>query len=152
VGEISSEAFFQGLKELLGLPVPLQKVQAAWDSLIVDFLPGVRELMREVKESHPLYALSNTNPSHIDLLDRNFPDMNLFDELFTSTGWRMRKPNPEIYEKLIATLNLEPQEILFVDDRPENIEGARAVGILAEECKDSVERLREIFVKHEVLR
>ena len=44
----------------------------------------------------------------------------------------MIKPEAEIYHDAIAGLGVEPDEALFLDDRPENVEGARAVGIHAE--------------------
>ena len=39
------------------------------------------------------------------------------------------KPEPEIYAHAIAGLATPPEQILFLDDREENIEGARAAGI-----------------------
>jgi len=41
------------------------------------------------------------------------------------------KPEPEIYRRALAGLAAAPQETLFVDDRPPNVEGARAVGMYA---------------------
>jgi putative hydrolase of the HAD superfamily len=39
------------------------------------------------------------------------------------------KPEPEIYRACLDALGVEPAEALFVDDRPRNVEGARALGI-----------------------
>ncbi len=41
----------------------------------------------------------------------------------------MVKPDLEIYEKIIAEYNLVPEECLFIDDREENIEGAKVAGM-----------------------
>jgi putative hydrolase of the HAD superfamily len=41
------------------------------------------------------------------------------------------KPDPAIYAHAIAGLGVSPAEILFIDDREENILGARAAGMLA---------------------
>jgi glucose-1-phosphatase len=39
------------------------------------------------------------------------------------------KPEPKIYLEAAKMANVAPSEIFFMDDRPENVEGARAVGI-----------------------
>ena len=39
------------------------------------------------------------------------------------------KPGSEIYQTLLDRYNLDPSESLFIDDRPENIEAARKLGM-----------------------
>lgn len=39
------------------------------------------------------------------------------------------KPDPEIYEILLKRYKIVPEQALFFDDRPENVEGARKAGI-----------------------
>ena len=41
----------------------------------------------------------------------------------------MLKPAPEIYQALLSKYQLNAEECVFFDDRPENAEGANAVGI-----------------------
>jgi putative hydrolase of the HAD superfamily len=41
------------------------------------------------------------------------------------------KPDAAIYRHAAEGLRVKPEEILFVDDREENVEGARAAGMLA---------------------
>ena len=41
----------------------------------------------------------------------------------------MQKPTPAFYERLLAELDVQPEETIFIDDRPRNIEGAEALGI-----------------------
>jgi len=55
-----------------------------------------------------------------------------FDKVTFSYELRKVKPQPEIYLDAIAGLGVEPSEALFLDDKPENIEGARDVGLRAE--------------------
>ena len=44
----------------------------------------------------------------------------------------MIKPEPGIYRYAIEGLGVEPGEALFLDDRLENVEGARALGLHSE--------------------
>lgn len=52
----------------------------------------------------------------------------LFERVFVSGELGLVKPQPEIYEHVIAELGIAPAQFLFVDNRAENVEGARAVG------------------------
>lgn len=52
----------------------------------------------------------------------------LFEQVFVSGELGLVKPSAEIYEHVIAELGITPAEFLFVDNKSENVEGARAVG------------------------
>ena len=41
----------------------------------------------------------------------------------------MVKPEPGIYRTCLESLGLEGRKVLFLDDNPENVEGARQSGI-----------------------
>jgi HAD superfamily hydrolase (TIGR01509 family) len=49
----------------------------------------------------------------------------------------VRKPGPEIYRLTADRLGVRPDECVFVDDIPANVEGARAVGMWALLHRDS---------------
>jgi putative hydrolase of the HAD superfamily len=52
-----------------------------------------------------------------------------FDELVLSCEHRLLKPEREIYELALDAAGALPVETLFVDDNPDNVEGARAAGL-----------------------
>jgi putative hydrolase of the HAD superfamily len=52
----------------------------------------------------------------------------LFERVFVSGELGLVKPNADIYEHVITELGITPAEFLFVDNKSENVEGARAVG------------------------
>ena len=54
-----------------------------------------------------------------------------FDHVTFSYELGKVKPQPEIYLDAIAGLGVEPAQALFLDDRPDNVDGARAVGLRA---------------------
>jgi putative hydrolase of the HAD superfamily len=55
-----------------------------------------------------------------------------FDHITFSCDLRLFKPQGAIYEHSFRGLNMAPEETLFIDDKIENVEGARAVGMQAE--------------------
>jgi putative hydrolase of the HAD superfamily len=54
-----------------------------------------------------------------------------FDHHTFSHRLRMIKPQAEIYRHAVEGLQVPADEVLFVDDREENVEAARAVGLHA---------------------
>jgi len=54
-----------------------------------------------------------------------------FDHVTFSYELQKVKPQPEIYLDAIRGAGVEPSEALFLDDRPDNVQGAQAVGMNA---------------------
>ena len=52
----------------------------------------------------------------------------LFERVFVSGELGMVKPHAPIYEHVIDELGIRPGELVFIDNKSENVEGARAVG------------------------
>lgn len=77
---------------------------------------------------YKLYVLSNMSREFIDFL-REQPVYRHFDGEIISCEEGVVKPDPEIYDRLIARFDLEPQDTLFIDDRAENVEAAARKGI-----------------------
>ena len=73
--------------------------------------------------------LSNMGDSVLEKIERNFPWIADFDVLIWSYQHSMAKPEPAIYRLLLERLGTAPDETLFLDDKIENIEAARHLGI-----------------------
>ncbi len=53
-------------------------------------------------------------------------------EYIVISGWiGVNKPAPEIFWKATTDLRLEPSEVLFLDDKPDNVTGAQEAGLRA---------------------
>jgi len=85
--------------------------------------------------------LSNMGDNVLENMEREFDWLHRFDVLVWSFQLGMAKPNPAIYRHTLAELSVQPEETLFIDDKPANIEAAQALGIQAIEFS-TVERLR----------
>lgn len=53
------------------------------------------------------------------------------EHLHTSSDYSARKPNPEVFERVLAAYERPASEAFFVDDMPENVAGAASIGITA---------------------
>jgi putative hydrolase of the HAD superfamily len=74
-----------------------------------------------------LALLSNAGPDFSGWL-RSGSFAPLFERVFVSGELGLVKPTAAIYEHVIDELGITPSELLFVDNKSENVEGARAVG------------------------
>jgi putative hydrolase of the HAD superfamily len=90
------------------------------------------DLAREIKFSGVRLAiLSNMPPDLLGELRRNFEWLDEFEVQIWSCEHGIVKPGEAIYRLCLQQLGCEPQRALFFDDRPNNVEAARQVGIEA---------------------
>ena len=76
-----------------------------------------------------VHALSNYPPQQIRFLYERFEFMSLFQTVIISGLLGVMKPDPEIYERMLASIGATT--CVFIDDREENIAAAAAAGIEA---------------------
>ena len=106
-------------------------------------VPGMAELMKELKEAgYKLYLLSNASLQQKRYHDR-IPGVENLDGRLVSAECGMLKPQYGIYQKLMDTFDLRPEECIFVDDSTVNVEAALCLGIQGILFVDDVARLRK---------
>ena len=79
----------------------------------------------------PTGILSNLGDAMTDGVLAAFPWLTRFTHLLFSHRVKVIKPDPAIYRHAMEGLGVAAGEILFVDDREENLAGARAAGMQA---------------------
>lgn len=52
-----------------------------------------------------------------------------FEHLIFSCYLKLAKPDPECFRAALAVLQAEPAEVIFLDDRPDNVAAAASLGI-----------------------
>lgn len=67
-----------------------------------------------------------------------------FMVFFTSCYLGLRKPDPRIYRLAVDLTQRDPEECVFVDDRPLNVESARRVGMRAIRFENAAQLRREL--------
>lgn len=94
--------------------------------------PDTLALMRTLHGAgHPLYYLSNMAQKSIEHLERSHDYWNLFRGGVASCRERLLKPEPAIFECLLARYGLRAQDTVFIDDMQANVDAAAALGITA---------------------
>lgn len=88
-------------------------------------------IARMKENGYRVYILSNYAARTFEQTKEELSFLSLTDGAVFSFEIRKIKPEPEIYQTLLSNYGLKPEECLFLDDRPENAEGARALGMNA---------------------
>jgi len=100
-----------------------------YPTIVTGEIPGMYALLSQLKsEGYKLYGLTNWC-SKVYLTMEQFPIFKLLDGQIISSEEHLIKPEPEIYQRLFERFNLKPEECIFADDRPENIEGGKVLGM-----------------------
>lgn len=93
------------------------------------WLPGAQALLAALRQHYRLAALSNCNSVHWARLVEDLGVAAAFDLAMSSHQLGLRKPDPAIFTAALARLAVTPDQVLFFDDAPANVEAARAVGM-----------------------
>lgn len=92
-------------------------------------------MLRSLKMAgYKLYILSNWGKWHFEELQKRneFREfLQYFDGGIVSYQVGLKKPDRKIYEILIDKYNIDPTSAVFYDDKPENIQAAKEVGLNA---------------------
>ncbi|GLQ35633.1 haloacid dehalogenase [Amylibacter marinus] len=100
-----------------------------WNDMAGPTIEGSVALNRALRaRGIATFALTNFNAEALAISDQKFPYLKEFDQRFVSGDLRLIKPDPKIYAHVEMALGLPVQDLLFVDDRPENIAAAQARG------------------------
>lgn len=135
-GIISPEEFRSELQEITSLYLTDEEIDEAWNALILD-LPAYRiKMLNLVRTNYRIFLLSNSNVIHYECYIqqlRKEHGYRSFDEVFKkayfSQDMGMRKPDEEIFQKVLIEQQLNPEETLFIDDSLPNTEAAAQLGM-----------------------
>ena len=151
-GKISEHDFRDALRQQLGVSLTDEQIDYAWDSMLAGIKEEKIKLLTHLISSYRIFLLSNSNFIHLKAITkyllRTYGRVNLdsiFDKVYYSCALGIRKPDPEIYLKVINDNSLKPSETLYIDDSIEHVEGAARVGLIAEhyDLSESLEQFVE---------
>jgi putative hydrolase of the HAD superfamily len=78
----------------------------------------------------PLALLSNA-PDELAEAIRALPIASRFGQLIFSCQLKLAKPDPRCYRTALARLGASAGEVIFIDDRAENVAAAAALGLMS---------------------
>jgi len=126
-----ADAIRQLREETAQYPGAFDQVWEHRDRLVDPYPYAVPWILSLKKKGLHVYLLSNYPRDIFTLHAENgsFPFLPYVDGKVVSGFVRLIKPDRDIYELLLERYGLTAEECVFIDDRSENIDGARAVGM-----------------------
>jgi putative hydrolase of the HAD superfamily len=144
-GALTGVAFWQKLLREGGLTLPESTVDElnAWDARMWTTENPRMVAWQAALKQHGLKTaiLSNMGDVVLASIEQAFAWIENFDVRVWSYQLRMAKPDPAIYHYTLGQLGVAAGEALFIDDRAENVEAARTLGMQGVQFS-AVEQLR----------
>ena len=136
-GKISTSLFINGVLSFCNPDKQALDVIRAWNSMLVGMPEDSFRILDELKQTYRLFLYSNNNEMHYGWCMRHFerehgiPDFNTryFEGAYYSQEIGFLKPDTAGYRYILNQHQLTGFETLFLDDKPENVEGAIEAGL-----------------------
>lgn len=152
-GDIDFFVEFSRLAQQHGVDVsPDDLFPLMWRSIVVD--PASMRLVDALKAAGYVVHLGTNQEHHRGRFMRETLgfDETLFGVAVYSCEIGLAKPDPAYFEKAVAMIGAAPETVLFIDDKQENVDGARTAGLVAErwELAEGHDRLHELLRRNGV--
>ena len=135
-GKISAEQFRCQLSELAGKQLSLEDCAYGWQGYAVELPQRNLDKLIELRQrGFRVSLLSNTNPFMMQWARSSAFDGrghgldHYFDALYLSYEMGIMKPERRIFEMMLQGEKAKPDETVFIDDSPHNIEVAASLGL-----------------------
>jgi HAD superfamily hydrolase (TIGR01509 family) len=144
LGKITEKEFYIAIQKIFNVrlnparmrEIITDKMQA--NETLLKFLPKLG------KAKLAIFTNSIGHMAYHVLQERKVLAKHLFDKIFYSNKIHLAKPDKPAYMYVLQALKVKPQEALLVDDRLDNINPAKALGMHGIVFKDTAQFKKEI--------
>lgn len=143
-GQITPQDFWNRVREITGIEASDEELTERW---VKDYEVDehVRSLVLKAKEKgYKTCVCTNNNAIRLPILIERFNLVNDFDSIVSSHEVGHTKPNKEIFEALIESAHVLPEELVYSDDNSERLAGASELGIATFVFKDITQFVGEL--------
>jgi FMN phosphatase YigB (HAD superfamily) len=127
-GQLTTQQFYDAIRHGTGFSGSPEEFGATFADIFWP-IPSMVKLHSAVRQQNiPTYIFSNTNELAVRHIRRNFPFFSNFDGYILSYEHGAMKPDSKLYEVVERQSGRRGAEILYLDDRPENVEAGAARG------------------------
>src|SRR5262249_21151467 len=131
-GDLEEEQAIQLFSARLDLPVAdVRDLMLAAKVSLTPIPESIRYLEELSASGVGLYCITNMAHGTFAFVRRRFSFWERFRAILVSAEVHLVKPDPRIYQHALRAFAIDARDTLFLDDKDENVEGARAVGLEA---------------------
>lgn len=127
-GEIDSREFHRQASARFGADVSYEDFEEAWCDIFHP-LPEMKTVFDELAGRYTVGLLSDTDPLHWNTIRAMLPWLSAIKTPTLSFEVGCLKPHPKMFGTAAANCGRTKEECLFIDDRAENVDGARSFGM-----------------------
>ncbi|HEX7654612.1 MAG TPA: HAD family phosphatase [Verrucomicrobiae bacterium] len=150
-GRLDRAAFFELIRQAIDFRGDLREFGGYFADIFAE-MPGTITLQQQLRQQgFKTYIFSNTNDLAIEHVRRNFPFFAHFDGYIYSYEVGAMKPETAIYEAMEKMCGRQEADLIYLDDRAENIAAGAARGWRAI-LHESSETSRQALVKLGLIR
>ncbi len=101
-----------------------------WEDTIGPAIDGTVKILETLDDKGiAVFALTNYSAETFPAFRKRFPFSKRFHDIVVSGEEGMVKPDPRLYDLAIKRFGVNPVTTIFIDDRIDNIEAAKAKGL-----------------------
>ena len=144
---LTRQQFFAAIQQATGFTGNIDEFSNDLANIFLPIKPMI-ELHEELRQrGFQTYIFSNTNDIAIEHVRHNFPFFKNFDGFIFSYEVKSMKPDAKIYEAMEVMSGLRGADLIYIDDRPENIQTGDARGwkTILHETPEKTRAVLEIF-------
>jgi HAD superfamily hydrolase (TIGR01509 family) len=139
-GRLTRNEFWSAFRRALPLSAAEDELEARWvDGYHLN--EGTRDVIQELAQRYDVYYLSDNVAERVEAAERRYRFLRLFKGGVFSHDVGVRKPHRRIYELLLERVQVDPGQVLFVDDKDWALAPAVQLGMKTVLFRDS-EQLR----------
>lgn len=135
-GRMSVPEFRSYIRSVSDIPLTDEQIDTAWNAILIGIPKSRWDLLGKLRVKYNTFLFSNTNQLNYDCFMSETEEkygFNLFEVSFKKAYFSQlmgtRKPKLDGFHTIVAENGLNPDETLFIDDNPLNVEAARKAGL-----------------------
>lgn len=108
----------------------IELYRSRWREMLTDEVPGMREEINDLRNrGHEIYGLTNWSMETFPAARERFGILQMIDRYVVSGAEGLVKPDARLFRVLLDRYHLQAEECVFVDDNPDNVAAANALGM-----------------------
>ena len=147
-GLVTRREFFEQIRDAVGFQGSMEEFGGYFADIFTEIPPMIALHAELRRRGFKTYIFSNTNDLAIEHIERNFPFFKNFDGYIYSCEVGAMKPDAKIYEAMEKMCGRGGAEIVYLDDRSENVAGrcrARLAGHSARNAGENARGVGKVF-------
>lgn len=108
----------------------IELYRSRWREMLTDEVPGMREVINDLRNrGHEIYGLTNWSMETFPAARERFGILQMIDRYVVSGAEGLVKPDARLFRVLLDRYHLKAEQCVFVDDNPDNVAAANALGM-----------------------